>query len=105
MSENSYTLINPYIEGEFKKNIKAKNSAVAAQLFHESLSEHFNNSVPKFHFTIQKGGSSKGKLYHFQVKENRNEDEVTFSMKPYVVNSTSNIDNFNKNLKTFKNKF
>ena len=60
---NTYKLVNPYIRGEFETKIKTKNSVDAAKKFYNALSEHFNNSVPKFYFTIQKGGSSKGKFY------------------------------------------
>ena len=43
----------------------------AARKLYKKLSEHFNNSVPKFYFTIQKGGSGKGKFSHFIVKERK----------------------------------
>ena len=46
---NSYVLVNPHIEGNFKSKIKAKNSNEAANIFYKNLSEHFNNFVPKFH--------------------------------------------------------
>ena len=54
---NSYVLVNPHIEGSLKKQVQAKNSLEAAKNLYKNLSEHFNNSVPKFYFTIQKGGS------------------------------------------------
>jgi hypothetical protein len=104
MSKNSYVLINPCIEGKFKKSTKTKNSAEAAQFFYKNLSEHFNNAVPKFHFTIQKGGSGTGKMYHFEVKEQRSKQEVTFTINPFTVQG-GNIDKFNERLSTFKNKF
>jgi len=100
---NNYTLVNPNIIGNFKNNIKAKNSIEAAQLFYKNLSEHFNNSVPQFHFSIQKGHSAKGKYYHFQVKETKNNDEVNFSIQPFQVKHT-NMENFTNKLQTFKNK-
>jgi translation initiation factor 6 (eIF-6) len=52
---NSYVLVNPHIEGNFKSKIKARNSNEAANIFYKNLSEHFNNFVPKFNFSIQKG--------------------------------------------------
>ena len=72
---NSYVLVNPHIEGNFKSKLKAKNSNEAANIFYKNLSEHFNNSVPKFHFSIQKGSSGDGKYYHFEVKEKMNENQ------------------------------
>ena len=65
---NSYTLVNPFIHGDFKSTVKSKNSVNAAKSFYKNLSEHFNNNIPKFYFTIQKGGSGNGKYYHFLVK-------------------------------------
>ena len=99
---NSYVLVNPYIQGDFKTEIKAENSKVAAKIFYKNLSEHFNNAVPKFFFTIQKGGSGKGKYYHFQSKEKRNKDEVSFTISPYTANG--NMDSFKNKLTSFKNK-
>jgi hypothetical protein len=100
---NSYVLVNPYIKGEFKNTIKAENSTIAAKIFYKNLSEHFNNAVPKFYFTIQKGTSGKGKFYHFQSKEKRNNDEVSFTIKPYNI-LNENMDSFKERLTKFKNK-
>lgn len=100
---NSYVLVNPYIKGEFKNTIKAENSTLAAKIFYKNLSEHFNNAVPKFYFTIQKGTSGKGKYYHFQSKEKRNNDEVSFTIKPYNI-LNENMEPFKERLSAFKNK-
>jgi hypothetical protein len=99
---NKYKLVNPYIKGEFESKIEAKNSVEAAKLFYKNLSEHFNNSVPKFFFTIQKGGSGKGKFYHFQVKEKKTNDNVDYNIKPFEIKGEDgamkqylqNFDNF-----------
>lgn len=84
---NSYVLVNPYIEGSFEKTVKAKNSIEAGKILYTSLSEHFNNNVPKFLFTIQKGTSGKGKHYSFKVKEKKDQEdnEINFSIEPYNV--------------------
>jgi hypothetical protein len=96
---NSYTLVNPFIHGDFKSTIKSKNSVNAAKSFYKNLSEHFNNNIPKFYFTIQKGGSGNGKYYHFLVKESKGaNDEVKFKVESY------NVSNEEANLKVFKNK-
>jgi hypothetical protein len=100
---NSYVLVNPHIEGAFERKLKAQNSREAANTFYKSLSEHFNNAVPKFYFTIQKGGSGKGKYYHFESKEKKNDDEVSFTIKPYNI-KTSDMTAFKNRLDTFKNK-
>ena len=102
----TYTLKNPHILGDFKNQIKAANSASAAKIFYTNLSQHFNNAVPAFHFTIQKGGSGSGKYYHFKVTEQRIKDKVTFKIK-----SMNNLDSshaamapFNEKLEKFQAK-
>ena len=103
---NSYVLVNPHIEGAFARKIKAENSRDASNTFYKSLSEHFNNSVPSFHFTIQKGSSGDGKLYHFEVKESRKKKEVTFSINPMTLTGeVESVKRFRKNLENFKSKF
>ena len=103
---NSYILVNPHIEGAFKRKIKAENSREASNNFYKSLSEHFNNSVPTFHFTLQKGTSGNGKLYHFEVKETRKNKEVSFSINPMTLqNEGETVTRFKKNLANFKSKF
>ena len=102
---NTYVLVNPHIQGDFKSTITAKNSIEAGKIFYKGLSEHFNNAVPKFYFTIQKGSSGKGKHYHFKVKENRQKDNISFSLEPYEIVGGADLDSFNKKLNNFKNKF
>jgi len=104
-SGNTYKLVNPYIKGEFNRNIKADNSMKAAKNFYENLSEHFNNSIPKFYFTVQKGGGTKGKFYHFEVKEKKNKSEVSYSIRPFDVEGKSTIDSFVENFKSFKSRY
>ena len=101
---NNYVLVNPYIQGEFKNTIKTKNSIEAAKVFYEGLSEHFNNAVPTFYFTIQKGNSGKGPYYHFKVKELRKKSNVSFTLEPFDILGEVNIDAFTNKLTTFKNK-
>ena len=102
---NSYFLVNPYIQGEFKNKIKADNSVEGARQFYKALSEHFNNAVPKFYFTIQKGGSGKGKYYHFQVTEQRKNNNVSFTLESHDIIGNTDIESFSNRLNEFKNKF
>ena len=103
---NSYLLVNPHIEGNFSSKIKAKNSNEAANMFYKNLSEHFNNSVPKFHFTIQKGSSGDGKYYHFEVKESKSNNEVNFKLNKMKINADAEfMSSFKSRLETFKSKF
>jgi len=103
---NTYQLVNPYIAGNFKTSIKAKNSLEAANLFYKNLSQHFNNSIPNFYFSVQKGGSGAGKHYHFEVNEKLVEDQVSFTVAPYNVhNNESAVEKFKVKLEEFKGKF
>ena len=102
---NTYRLVNPHIEGEFNESTKANNSMIAAKKFYKNLSQHFNNNIPKFYFTIQKGGSGTGKYYHFVVKEVKEDDEVKFNVEPYVISDDFNLKTFETKLKNFKSKF
>ncbi len=105
---NTYRLVNPHIEGQFNSNIKAKNSLEAGNIFYKNLSEHFNNSVHKFYFSIHKGSSGNGKYYHFVVKEkvSSNTNEVNFSVKPLTIkNEAEVLDKFKVKLNNFKSKF
>lgn len=98
---NTYQLVNPYIKGKMKTSIKAKNSIEAATQLYSSMSEHFSNALPKFLFTIQKGGSLESKMYHFQVTEKRNSDnnEVTFKLEEFKGPPEQLIDQFKSKLK------
>jgi hypothetical protein len=105
---NNYNLINPHIKGEFKTSIKAKNSYEAANTFYSELSKNFNNSVPEFNFTIQKGVLGKGKFYHFNVKElrsNKNNNQVNYSLKSLNIDDEKLLNKFKENLNTFKENF
>jgi hypothetical protein len=102
---NSYLLVNPHIEGKFDSKIKARNSKEAANIFYKNLSEHFNNSIPKFHFSIQKGSSGDGKFYHFQVQENRENNEVNFKISPLEIKGEEQLmPKFLTKLDNFKSK-
>jgi hypothetical protein len=102
---NNYRLVNPHIEGELKTTLKSANSMNAAKTFYKNLSEHFNNNIPSFYFTIQKGTSGNGKYYHFVVKESKNKNEVDFKVEPYVISDNNLTEGFKKRLDTFKSKF
>lgn len=102
---NTYNLVNPFIKGEFKSKITASNSLEAARTFYNDISQHFNGTVPKFYFTIQKGQSGSGKLYHFEVQEKiLKNNNVQFSLEPYT-NNNENIQSFTNKLSAIKDKF
>jgi len=98
---NLYKLVNLTITEEFNSSIKAKNSNEAAQKLYSSLSEHFNNAVPQYLFTIQKGESGSGKYYHYKAKESRSGNDVTFTIKPFTI-ANEDMTTFNQKLAKFK---
>ena len=103
---HTYVLVNPLIKGKLKTNIKAKNSLNAAKTLYKSLSEHFNNNVPQFYFTIQKGSSGKGKYYHFEVKESRSAEDVSFQIEQFTSKVLDKTEKqFTKKLTQFNKKF
>ncbi len=103
---NKYKLVNPYIKGEFETKLEAKNSIEAAKLFYNNLSEHFNNNVPNFYFTIQKGGNGKGKFYHFKVTEKKVDENVDFSIKPFEIqNEDKALKGYLENFEKFKGRY
>jgi hypothetical protein len=103
---NKYKLVNPYIKGEFESKLSAKNSIDAAKVFYKNLSEHFNNNVPTFYFTIQKGGSGNGKFYHFKVKETKKNDSVDYSIKPFEIEGESDsMKSYLGNFEKFKGRY
>jgi hypothetical protein len=107
---NTYHLVNPIIKGDnFENKITAKNSIEAANKLYKGLSKHFNHNVMKFYFSIQKGDNdndSNGKFYHFQVTENRNEDQVKFKLQPHMIqNELISVERFKMKLNEFNEKF
>ena len=82
---NTYKLVNPYIIGDTRKAVKAKNSYLAAKQLYENLSEHFNNSIPNFNITIMKGNN---KFYSFNIKESKQGREVKFSINPIKIKNS-----------------
>lgn len=102
---NTYHLVNPTIKGDnFVTSFKGKNSIEGAKQAYEALSEHFNNKILQFHFTLQKGAGDK--LYHFKVSENRKEDKVQFSLEPFhFIGEDDANSTFKGKLEDFNHKF
>lgn len=102
---NTYVLVNPHIEGKLETKVKAQNSQEAANMLYKNLSENFSNSIPHFHFTIQKGSSGEGSLYHFEVNETRKNNEVNFSVKSMNIKGVNEAEGkFKARLEQAKNK-
>lgn len=102
---NTYKLVNPQIKGTMKTKVKSPNSIEAGKELYNNLSEHFNNNIPKFYFTIQKGSSGKGKYYHFLVEEKRKGEDVNFSIEPISLRGESSANKkLEKNIEKYNNR-
>lgn len=95
----SFTLVNPHIEGTCKKTFSAQDAHSASEKAWNSLSKYFNNSVPKFAFTLQEGGNHE--LHHFLVREKIQDGSVDYDISKYTVNA-KNEENLKKNLTTLQ---
>ena len=90
---NSYTLVNPVILGTFQQTYNASTPLEAAKNFWLELTEkkYLLNSMPKFYFSMQEGGSSS--LHHFKVKETltgKKNKTAVWKMKKINVDVDSN---------------
>lgn len=102
---NKYNLVNPFIKGKMETTLKAKNSHEAATMFYTNISEHFNNEISEFYFTIQKGGNGDGKFYHFKVNEKKQKNEVVFDIKEFQVKNENYMETkFKGKLEEYKKK-
>jgi len=98
----NYTLVNPYIEGDFKKSYSASSPIDAAQSTWKNLSQYITGDVPKFAFTLQKEGSNE--LLHFLVKEEVNNKTADYTLERISKKIPKKVsDKFLSSLKTRKN--
>ncbi len=89
----SYILVNPHIKGSIDIEFKSNSATEAANLAYGTLSKYFSNNIPKFSFTLQKGGSDK--FFHFDVKEKiNNKDKIKFQITENT--SITTIDGLKK---------
>jgi hypothetical protein len=102
----TYKLINPFISGDFDKEFKADTSIKAADLAYQSLSKHFSNNLPVFHFSLQQvsdelvGGGNNHDYKHFKVTESKKNVDGRIECKYKIIPQSVN----NKHLEQFKNK-
>lgn len=108
-----YYLVNPVIGGSLKTKFTGKNNLDAANKAYTTLSEHFNNNMPEFYFTLQEISSDKvqigaGKVSdykHFLVKETKKENQVNYRLVEHKVsNNTEQFKNFKKEIKNLAQK-
>jgi hypothetical protein len=100
MPKRTYQLINPHIEGTFKDTYDAKEPIDAANSMWSNFTEHLVSHVPKFMFTMR--DISSGDLHHFEVSENKQENQYTIEKlnldinKKHFSDLAANIDNYGK---------
>ena len=98
-----YKLINPHIEGKFKKLYQGETSFDAAKNLWENLSSNFTNCVPEFSFTIERVKDNK--MFHYRVNESVKNSNVKYTITELDINlSASKKKKFNEKLNSFKNK-
>ena len=79
MVKKYYELVNPRIQGTITSelNTVSRSSDSAAKKIYAKLAGYFGNHVDEFNFIIK---SDNNKLHHFSVSENKNGDNVSYSM-------------------------
>lgn len=97
-NENTYRLINPYIEGDVETVAKSRNSTRAAKKIYDNISQHFQNRVDNFFMTTQNLQTKD--LSHFLVRETKNkEGEIKYGVKSLSGNFDTDIEkNLLKNI-------
>ena len=94
---NNYVLVNPYITGKVNKSYTGTSELDAAKEAYDTMSQYFNNNIPKFYFTLQKvknneaiGGGKNSEYYHFKVTESKKGSQVEYGITPFKVTGNSN---------------
>jgi hypothetical protein len=93
-----YVLLNPNINGKEFSSEK-KTAELAASDIWSSFSENIKNYIPEFYFTIK--DTKKNNLYHYQVKENLQNERVKFTINKFKstkINEKSLLESVNKDI-------
>ena len=98
---SKFTLINPAIVGTVNISSNAINDITAAREIWNNISQHINNNIPLFYFTLRGGGI----VSHFSVKEgtknsNNEIDYVIEKINPKLDN-TSELNYIKKTTKIY----
>jgi hypothetical protein len=67
MSNSTYMLVNPYIEGDIRKIFRATSSKDAAKEAWDAVSKYVAGSVKYMYLTLQR--TSNDSLHHFKIEE------------------------------------
>lgn len=102
MSKHNYQLINPVIDGTFQDVYEAKNSSIAAKKMWKNFTEHVMSHVPRFLFTMK--NISTNELYHFEVTENKNNNEFVIDKITNVNATHDDFEDFLKKVDRYSNR-
>lgn len=94
---HKYELVNPFIDGEFKRIFTGKSSLDTAHKCYSELSHYMRAPMPEFMFTMRRIKDKQ--LVHYMVKENST-DETTVE---YSI-TESKIENTPEELQMFEKK-
>lgn len=64
--KESYTLLNPKINGSFKSTIRTENPMDAAHIFYENITQNVGNSIKRMFMIV---GGKRGDMHHFCITE------------------------------------
>jgi hypothetical protein len=97
-----YKLVNPSIKGNMKVDFSCSSEDKAAELAWNELSQYLTGNIPKFHFTIQKGGTRE--LFHYVAEEkiDKQKKKTDYVARAYDVNlSDDEINSFLDSMNKF----
>jgi hypothetical protein len=88
-----FKLVNPLLKGGVDTTFSGTSSLEVADIAYKSLSQYFNNNVPKFYFTLE---DENDKFHHFYVNETKDGSNADYTIKEYNVKAK-----YEKNLKKY----
>jgi hypothetical protein len=94
-----FKLANPLLKGDIETSFSGDNSLDAANKAYQSISQYFNNNVPRFYFSLE---GENNKFHHFYVNETKNGDNADYTIKEYQVKHKYEKD-LRKQIEKFNN--
>lgn len=85
MKHINYELVNPFIDGTFKRIFTGDNTLAVAEKSYIQLASHFSGIVPELNFTLK--NLENNNFFHFNVKEElKSPNNVN-----YIIKQLSNV--------------
>ena len=75
MSERTYTLINPQVQGELPTTLEAKSPEKAMKKIWGNMSEYFSTDYPIHAFFMTIYNNDDNELHHFKVEDQKKRDD------------------------------